>query len=150
MAVQVRPSGEPITAGLRAAAGPVAPAAAPPTASQPDGPCATPASCPAFAWPTAAGGRAARRQLEPPSAETHSAQPRLALPTATSVAPLAAIADTSTGRPPPPKSAAASRAGGNPAASADGAAASPPLFAPSTTTPATPTAIAATSGAARL
>ena len=89
--------------------------------------------------------------MDPPSAETHSAQPRLALPTATSVGPAAAIADTSTGRPLPPlKSAAADRAGGNPAASADGAALPPPLFAPRTTTPATPTAIAATSGAARL
>ena len=65
-------------------------------------------------------------------------------------APSAAIADTSHRTPPPPKSAAADRAGGNPAASAEGAAVPPPLFAPRTTTPATPTAIAATSGTARL
>ena len=93
MAVQVRPSGEPTTAGLMAAAVPVVTAEAPPTASHPDGPCATPASCPAPAPPAAGGVRAPRCQVEPPSAETHSAQPRFALPTATSVAPSAAIAD---------------------------------------------------------
>ena len=150
-AVQVRPSGEPITAGpgrrrpgrrgRGAADGEPAGRAVRHPGQLPAAPPRRPQA--------ASARRGARWSRRRPRPTARSRDWRC--PTATSVAPAAAIADTCTGRPlPPPKSAAADRAGGNPAASADGAAVPPPLFAPRTTTPATPTAIAASSGTARL
>src|SRR6185437_16152558 len=142
--VHVRASAEDASSGLPF------PASVVPTASQPAGPCTTPANCPVPALVSDAGPRsAARVQSVPPFVEDHSPGPPFTPPAATSVASDAPIAVRITRDVPavPVKLVPASRAGGKPAASADGAC--PPVPPPPvTTTIATPTAIAARIGAA--
>ena len=68
--VHVRPSCETSTTGLAAAA----PTVVSPTATQPDAPCATQASCP-LPGRASPAGTTLRRQVDPPSSDTHSASP---------------------------------------------------------------------------